>query len=269
MELASKSNIKGRKPPVRQDSASRDSQSIVIEVALNEFARREYGRVTTSHIAKQAGISHRLLLKTYRTKENLWRTAIGSEISKLRRDMDVSVRSIEVKNPVGAAARAIYSFVVSAERHPSVTRIISNEIARETARSRWLFARHVEPIYDSIDRTFDLLRRQNDVSVRWHRTLLTSLIQFSANLVAPLGGVARREPWSQEELVRSAEDVATLIIGMSLPDIGSCEKGTSREFVEFSRLEETDSSFLPTIKKRIEEIQTGTAEYIDWRKLSN
>lgn len=65
-----------------------ETEQKILNAALKLFAKRGYKSTTTMAIAKEAGFSEKTLFRKFKTKENLFYTAIAQNHEKMRREFE-------------------------------------------------------------------------------------------------------------------------------------------------------------------------------------
>ena len=104
-----------------------------------------------------------LLNYHFRSKEELWQTAVDSLFERLNRTLDERTTGLRGVDEVTSAKLRVREFVVFSARHPQLHRIIMQESKADGPRMDYLVERHVRPIYKRTIDLFESLARQGAV----------------------------------------------------------------------------------------------------------
>jgi TetR/AcrR family transcriptional regulator len=135
----------------------------IVAAAIDLFSERSFDGATTREIAASAGVTQPLLNYHFRTKEELWQSAIDSLFELLNRTLDERTSGLRGVDEVTSAKLLVREFVTFSARHPQLHRIIMQESKSDGPRMDYLVDRHVRPIYDRTTALFASLARQGAV----------------------------------------------------------------------------------------------------------
>ena len=136
-------------PATRASRPSADAtRERILDAALDLFADRSFDGASTREIAGRAGVSQPSLAYHYRTKEALWRAAVGRLFAELDASMVDRVDGLRGVDPVTTAKLLIRDFIAFSAAHPQLHRIITQESKGEGRRMDWLVDEHIRPLYE-------------------------------------------------------------------------------------------------------------------------
>ena len=107
------------------------------EVALDQFSRLGFERVTLSGIAEAAEVSQPTLHYHFRDKDHLWRSAM-LELAAVIRDEERLLKAARDAAPLTQLRMAMRMFLEVSWRHPALGRIIALEGMAGGERLAWL-----------------------------------------------------------------------------------------------------------------------------------
>jgi TetR/AcrR family transcriptional regulator len=135
----------------------------IITAAIDLFSERSFDGATTREIAAQAGVTQPLLNYHFRSKEELWQTAIDSLFEMLTQTLDARTTGLRGVDEVTSAKLLVREFITFSARHPQLHRIIMQESKADGPRMDYLVDRHVRPIYERTTALFEALARKGAV----------------------------------------------------------------------------------------------------------
>ncbi len=107
------------------------------EVALDQFSRLGFERVTLAGIAEAAEVSQPTLHYHFQDKDHLWRSAM-LELSAVIRDEERLLKAARDASPLTQLRMAMRMFLEVSWRHPALGRIIALEGMAGGERLAWL-----------------------------------------------------------------------------------------------------------------------------------
>ena len=129
----------------------------IVAAAIDLFAERSYDGATTREIAARAGVTQPLVNYHFRSKEELWRTAVDALFGRLDHTMYERTHGLRGVDEITAAKLLVREFIVFSARNPQLHRIIMQESKADGPRMDYLVDRHVRPIYERTVAMFESL----------------------------------------------------------------------------------------------------------------
>jgi TetR/AcrR family transcriptional regulator len=134
----------------RTTRASADpTRDRILAAAIDLFAERSFDGATTRAIAAEAGVTQPLLNYHFRSKDELWRAAVGALFQTLTASMVAHEEELRGVDDLTAAKARVREFVVFSARNPQLHRIITQESKVDGPRMDHLVEQHVRPLYES------------------------------------------------------------------------------------------------------------------------
>jgi AcrR family transcriptional regulator len=148
------------KPAPRATRPSGDAaRDRIVAAATDLFSERSYDGATTRDIAARAGVTQPLVNYHFRSKEELWRTAVEALFDRLNRTMYERTHGLRGVDEITTAKLLVREFIVFSARNPQLHRIIMQESKADGPRMDYLVDRHVRPIYERTIALFESLTR--------------------------------------------------------------------------------------------------------------
>jgi AcrR family transcriptional regulator len=132
----------------------------ILEAALELFSERSFEGATTREIASRAGVTQPLLNYHFRTKDDLWRAAVGVLFEELTSELSARLEGLRGVDELTTARLLVREFVVFSATHPQVHRIITQECKSDGPRMDWLVETYIRPLYESTAALFTTLVAQ-------------------------------------------------------------------------------------------------------------
>ena len=200
--------------PRRRATTAAPAPERILSAALAAFAARGFEGTSTREIAAAAGVPQGLITYHYESKQALWEAAADWVFGEVTSDFAAIADSLRDVSPAERWRAISKRFVRFAARHPELQRFMTQEGAADSARLRWLVARHVRPLHD---RSVALIREAApgvDAS-RLHYLLIGAMTHASA-VAAEVERVTGRDPRSAREVEAHAALVVDLLIDGAL-----------------------------------------------------
>jgi AcrR family transcriptional regulator len=132
----------------------------ILAAALELFSERSFEGATTREIAALAGVTQPLLNYHFRTKDDLWRAAVGVLFEELTSELSARLDGLRGVDELTTARLLVREFVVFSAAHPQVHRIITQECKSDGPRMDWLVETYIRPLYESTAALFTKLVAQ-------------------------------------------------------------------------------------------------------------
>jgi len=190
-----------------------DTRERIIEAAVGAFAERGFQAASTREIASRANANQGLITYHFRTKDELWRAAVGRVFGLLRATLGERLARLDSADPRTFAREAIREFVRFSAAHPELFRLMVDEGKNSESRMRWLVDTHLKPLYESFVRFGESLGPGVDRSLLPHAYYVIagagSLIFAAAPECRRLTGLV---PGTEKAIETHAEFVAHLLV---------------------------------------------------------
>lgn len=125
----------------------------ILLTALEEFATRGFDGVSTTEIAKAAGVTQPLIHYHFKTKDALWRATVdyafhilGKELGETIDQVGISDWTTSEVNIRKSVISLLEKLVDLSARYPSIHRFVLREGIQDTERLSWMVEHHLQPI---------------------------------------------------------------------------------------------------------------------------
>lgn len=137
------------------------SDTELLELALDTFARRGYAGTSVREIARALGVSHNFIPQRFGTKERLWFAAVDHGFDTLGREiLDALTRS--PADDLERLRAVMVRFLTANAARPAMMRIINQEATVDSPRLRHLL-RYIDPVVDGTNALLETLHRAGRV----------------------------------------------------------------------------------------------------------
>ena len=120
----------------------------ILAAALDLFSERSFEGATTREIATKAGVTQPLLNYHFRSKDELWRTAVDGLFGELAQALSARIGGLRGVDDPTVMRLLVREFIYFSAEHPQVHRIITQECKTDGPRMDWLVERHIRPLYE-------------------------------------------------------------------------------------------------------------------------
>jgi TetR/AcrR family transcriptional regulator len=117
-------------------------------VVLDLFSELSFDGARTRDIAARAGVTQPLLNYHFRSKDELWRSAVDRLFATLNGVLTDRVEGLRGVDELTVARLMVREFVFFSAAHPQLHRIITQECKTDGPRMDWLVDHHVRPLYE-------------------------------------------------------------------------------------------------------------------------
>jgi TetR/AcrR family transcriptional regulator len=121
----------------------------IVAAALDLFSERSFEGATTREIAARAGVTQPLLNYHFRSKDELWRTAVDGLFESLSEALAARTAGLQGVDEFTVMRLLVREFIFFSARHPQVHRIITQECKTDGPRMDWLVERHIRPLFEA------------------------------------------------------------------------------------------------------------------------
>lgn len=123
-----------------------DARDRILSAALSLFAMRGFEGVSTTQIAKVAGITQPLIHYHFKNKEALWKASVTRLFGQLDREFTQIVASLPKQDKKRFVIEAIRNYVAFCSKHPEFGQFIMREGAQQTDRLEWMANELMKPL---------------------------------------------------------------------------------------------------------------------------
>lgn len=139
--------------PERVSRPSADpTRERILAAALDLFSERSFEGATTREIAGRAGVTQPLLNYHFRSKDELWRSAVDGLFAELSGTLAARLDGLRGVDEFTTMRLLVREFIFFSAAHPQVHRIITQECKTDGPRMDWLVERHIGPLYETTAR---------------------------------------------------------------------------------------------------------------------
>ena len=125
-----------------------DTRRRILRAAQKAFAEHGFKAASTRDIAARAKTTQGLITYHFRSKDELWRAAVGGLFEELRAKLTARLATLETDDPREFARENVREYVRFAAAHPELFRLMVEQGKHGDARMRWLVDTHIKPMYE-------------------------------------------------------------------------------------------------------------------------
>ena len=188
----------------------------IVAAATDLFSERSYDGATTRDIAARAGVTQPLVNYHFRSKEELWRTAVDALFDRLSNTMYERTHGLRGVDEITTAKLLVREFIVFSARNPQLHRIIMQESKADGPRMDYLVDRHVRPIYERTFAMFESLAGAGampDIPAAHLYYILTGAGPTMFVLAPECRRLTSLDPLSDDVIEAHADAVCRLLFG--------------------------------------------------------
>jgi AcrR family transcriptional regulator len=188
----------------------------IVAAATDLFSERSYDGATTRDIAARAGVTQPLVNYHFRSKEELWRTAVDALFDRLSDTMYERTHGLRGVDEVTTAKLLVREFILFSARNPQLHRIIMQESKADGPRMDYLVDRHVRPIYERTVAMFEHLAQAGampDIPAAHLYYILTGAGPTMFVLAPECRRLTTLEPQDDDVIEAHADAVCRLLFG--------------------------------------------------------
>ncbi|MCG8669217.1 MAG: TetR/AcrR family transcriptional regulator [Pseudomonadales bacterium] len=201
-----------------------DARDRILSAALSLFAMRGFEGVSTTQIAKVAGITQPLIHYHFKNKEALWKATVTRLFNQLDKEFTQVVNDLPTHDKKGFIVEAVRHYVSFCSKHPEFGQFLMREGAQQTERLEWLANELVKPVQQAF---YDVYLE--GASEGWLKPIpfpqLIMMISASASHFFSLSPLVKTlydiEPLSAEETLAQSDAVVEVIISSIFKDSGA------------------------------------------------
>jgi TetR/AcrR family transcriptional regulator len=221
--LPPKRSVRRRSRSTHPDKALEGTSNRLLDVAIDLFAAHGYDAVSTTKVAKAAGLTQSIVHYHFGSKEQLWKSAVDRLMQRRGLVFDSVPHEFKDIEPISRLKILLRRLFRANVKEPNYSRIVMQEAMGNGTRMTWLLEQHLIRGYGVID---SILRDAiEDGSLRrlpFHG--LTNILTSVASGTVLLGHVTRaiyNIDLSAEENLDELED---MIISILFDGLASSKK---------------------------------------------
>lgn len=123
-----------------------DARDRILSAAESLFALRGFEGVSTTQIAKVAGITQPLIHYHFKNKEALWKATVARLFSKLSSEMADEIKSLQKADKRRSLVEMIRCYVSFVARYPQFGQFVLREGVQESTRLEWMVEEWIKPL---------------------------------------------------------------------------------------------------------------------------
>lgn len=172
----------------------------ILETALTEFATKGFDGVSTTEIAKLAGVTQPLIHYHFKSKLALWQATVEEIFCVMKIEFSTLMKDLHDQTGQGRLVAVIRRFVQFASQHPEFGQFLLREGTQKTERLEWMIKTWAKPTLELLVEDY-----QKGVSEGWLKDLpfpqivsivMAACMQFYAlaPMVEGMYGVNSQDP---------------------------------------------------------------------------
>ena len=131
-----------------------DARGRILKIALTSFANRGFDGVSTTELAKAAGVTQPLIHYHFKSKKALWQTVVRNSFAVLNEEYIQPLhKAIGVSN-TQLAEKAIEDFVQFLAKRAEFVQILMSESTQESARLEWMVEELLSPVMQDLNNAY-------------------------------------------------------------------------------------------------------------------
>lgn len=196
-----------------------DARDRILSAAEALFSARGFEGVSTTQIAKVAGITQPLIHYHFKNKEALWKAAVSRLFEQFSREFTDAARSLQRQDKRRYLVEMIRCYVSFVARFPRFGRFILREGAQESSRLDWMVEEWLKPLLKQFREAYN-----DGVREGWVKDMpfpqLMMLITGSASHFFSLGPLVRSlyevDSTTPDQVLAHSDAVVEMAVGVLL-----------------------------------------------------
>lgn len=190
-------------------------KSLLLDIAVKEFATHGFEGAKLKDIAQQVGIANSLMNYHFESKEDLWQQAVAQLGEKLKnrfKEIHFILQDIE-----GIAAVKAYTrqYIYFSAEHPEFFKIIFHEMCTATDRADWILSNILTPLNNLFVHNTAVSDKPTLNINGFPVANLTSIIIGASNIffvyAFQMNKIYQINPFDQQEIEKHADIVVELL----------------------------------------------------------
>jgi TetR/AcrR family transcriptional regulator len=206
---------------VQREQGPAATSNRLLDVAIELFAANGYDAVSTTQVAKAAGLTQSIVHYHFGTKEQLWKSAVTRLVNRRGLVFEAVPHEFKDIEPIARIKILLRRLFRANVREPNYSRIVMQEAMGNGERMQWLLDQHLVRGYGVIDSMLqDAIANGSMRRMPFHG--LSNILTSVASGTVLLGHVTRAiygVDLSAEENLDQLEDMIISIIfdGLASP----------------------------------------------------
>lgn len=192
-----------------------DARDRILSAALSLFAVRGFEGVSTTQIAKVAGITQPLIHYHFKNKEALWKATVTRLFGTVNDEFTAVISRLPQRDKKQYLVEVIRNYVTFAAKHPEFGQFIMREGAQESDRLHWLVNEWMRPLFQQF---YDVYLE--GASDGWLKPIpfpqLIMMISAAAthffSLSPMVSALYNIEPLSPEQVLANSDAVVEIVV---------------------------------------------------------
>lgn len=199
-----KPKAKVNPPPKRKiQRRSEEVREKILDIALNCFGEKGFDGTSTRIIAKDAGITHTLVIYHFESKEKLWKATVENVLNKY---ISLSKITHLQEEPKQWLMSFIEEFVRFSAKYPQIHRIFTAEGNQGSPRMKWVIDYFLRDYYQQVIKMIRLgqdqeVVRQCDPTRLYY--LIVGVGSTSFTIGTEYKALTGKDVFSEAELLRN------------------------------------------------------------------
>lgn len=132
-----------------------DARERILAAAESLFAVRGFEGVSTTQIAKVAGITQPLIHYHFKNKEALWKATITRLFSRLSEEFQAEIKTLPQKDDRRYLIEMIRCYVSFVARYPQYGQFIMREGVHDSPRLQWMAEEWLKPMLNQFHSLYE------------------------------------------------------------------------------------------------------------------
>lgn len=159
----------------RSQDRAEITRAKIIEAATRMFSEQGYDGVSVRDIENGADVYRGLLAYHFESKEGLWQTVVDAIFRQMKTEFDQRLEILADMSPRERLAFIIRFYVRFHDRHPELSRLMSQEARQDSWRIRYLIENHVRPASEPMQQLAgEALGLDRDAFVHWYYIMISA-----------------------------------------------------------------------------------------------
>jgi TetR/AcrR family transcriptional regulator len=198
---------------------TQDARDRILVAAQELFAKRGFEGVSTTEIAREAGITQPLIHYHFKNKEALWKATVARLFSRLQDEFLTTLGRVSRHDTRRYLAEIIRQYVFFSARYPEAGRFMLQEGGQESERLDWLTEHWMKPATREFRTVYEQASAEGwikPVAFPQFVTLMTATCHQYFSLVAMSKSLFGADPTAADAQVMHCEMVVNTLLSSLL-----------------------------------------------------
>lgn len=132
-----------------------DARERILSAAETLFAIRGFEGVSTTQIAKVAGITQPLIHYHFKNKEALWKATVARLFGRLSSEFTAELKGLQQGDSRRYMVEMIRSYVTFVARYPQFGQFILREGVQQSSRLTWMVEEWLKPLLSQFHEVYE------------------------------------------------------------------------------------------------------------------